>query len=270
MQLTQEQIDHYDRNGFLVLDDLFTPAELALLQRDAEMLGTPARAHPDANVIEKDGETVRAAWAVEIDSPACAAAYRMPRVLEPVRQLLGQDVYLFQSRLNYKAAGKGDVFQWHQDYGSWHMDGVPRGGHRDMLSVLIMLDDTKTENGPLRFIPSSHRYGMIDPVYDTWTTSYPLHVVPDDLVRRLEAESGIFECTGPAGRVVLFCGNLVHGSTANLSPHGRRNLYFAYNRDDNRPVIEKSRRKHSNNYIMNPEAETLSFVPDDSLARLAA
>ncbi|MGH8432550.1 MAG: phytanoyl-CoA dioxygenase family protein, partial [Solimonas sp.] len=262
MKLTDQQIANYDRDGYLILKGLLSDTETALLQRDAEMLRTPRRGHPDANVIEKDGTSIRAAWAVEIDSDACAAAYRLPRILEPVKQLLGDGVYLYQSRLNYKVAGKGDVFQWHQDYTSWRMDGMPHGGHRDMLTVLIMLDDTKTENGPLRFIPGSHREGVFDPIYDTWTTSYPLHIVPDEKVDRLARASSVVECTGPAGTVVIFCGNLVHGSTENKSNKDRRNLYFAYSRGDNRPVLGGPRRKHSNNYIMNPHPYALEVVDD--------
>lgn len=269
MKLTKEQIAAYDRDGYLILRGLFDPAETALLQRDAEMLRTTQRGHPDANVIEKDGTSIRAAWAIEIDSAACAAAYRLPRVLGPVTQLLGDDVYLYQSRLNYKVAGKGDVFQWHQDYTSWYMDGMPHGGHRDMLTVLIILDDTKTENGPLRFIPGSHAEGMIDPIYDTWTTSYPLHIVPDEKVASLSAKRDIVECTGPAGTVVIFCGNLVHSSTENRSNRDRRNLYFAYSRGDNRPVPGGPRRKHSNNYIMNPYPDALDLVSDKALIGLA-
>ncbi|AEI83138.1 ectoine hydroxylase EctD (plasmid) [Cupriavidus necator N-1] len=266
--LTEEQIKFYDENGFLVLRDVFTPEELRALQQDAVVLRSDKRGHPDANVLEKDGETVRAAWAVELDSEACARAYRLPRVLGAIKQLLGE-TYLHQSRLNYKAAGKGDIFQWHQDYASWIHDGVPHGGHRDMLTVLITLDDSTPDNGPLRFIPGSHKHGLIEPFYDTTTTSYPLHIVPDEYMEKHFSQSPIYECVFPAGTMVFFCGNLVHSSKENHSNDGRRNLYFAYSRDGNRPTGAAT-RKHKNNYIMNPSPFTLQEVDDDSLARYAA
>ena len=266
--LSQEQIRFYDDNGFVVLNGLFSSAELRALQDDAVVLRSDQRGHPDANVLEKDGTTVRAAWAVEMDSEACARAYRLRRVLGPVKQLLGDDVYLHQSRLNYKAAGTGDIFQWHQDYASWVHDGIPRGGHRDMLTVLITLDESKPENGPLRFIPGSHKHGTIEPYYDTTTTSYPLHIVPDDYMARHFGAIEPYECIGPAGMVVLFCGNLVHSSRENTSAHGRRNLYFAYNRSDNRPTGAPT-RQHKNNYIMSPTPFDLDYVADDALERYA-
>lgn len=269
MRLRDEQMRRYDEDGYLVLHGIITPAELELLRQEASVLQTPRRGHPDANVYEKDNATLRAAWAVEIDSEACRRAMRLPRILGPVLQLTGRDTYLYQSRLNYKIAGSGDVFQWHQDYASWVEDGVPDGGHRRMMSVLVMLDDTGPSSGPLRFIPGSHREGLLRSEYDTATTSYALHCTPDSDVERLLAGSTAFECTGAAGTVVIFGGNLVHGSQRNATARDRRNLYFAYNTCDNLPDPACQRRKHHNGYIMSRDTEPLSPVADDALIELA-
>jgi ectoine hydroxylase len=251
MALTEAQLQQYDELGYVVLPALFSAEEIALLRREADLLETDRRGHPDANTYEKNGR-IRAAWAMEIDSSAYDAACRDPRVLEPVMQLLGgPDIYLLQSRLNFKVAHEGDVFQWHQDYASWEQDGVPDGDDHKVLTVLVMLDDTDALNGPLRFVPGSHREGVIRPEYDETTTSYALHVVPDSAVSRLTLEMGVFANTGPAGTVAIFSGNLVHGSTKNRSPHGRRNAYFAYNRLDNAPTVSRSQRKTANDYIAN-------------------
>jgi ectoine hydroxylase len=269
VKLTDDQLRQYDEKGYVVLKGLFSPEEVALLREDADMLATEERGHPDANTYEKNGR-IRAAWAMEIDSEAFEAACRDPRVVEPVKQLLGEEIYLLQSRLNYKVAFEGDVFQWHQDYASWEQDGVPDGDDHKVLTVLIMLDDTDSSNGPLRFIPGSHREGLIRPEYDDQTTSYALHVVPDDVVERLQEKRGLFENIGPAGTVAIFSGNLVHGSTANRSPHGRRNAYFAFNRLDNAPTITKSRRKTANDYIANYNPQKLEALDEPMLPQLVA
>ncbi len=269
MKLTKEQLNLYDEDGFIILHGILAPAELELLQTDAEILRTPKRGHPDANVYEKDGKSLRAAWAVEKDSKGCFLASRLPRLFGPVRQIVGEDTYLYQSRLNYKVAGSGDVFQWHQDYGSWVEDGVPEGGHRDMLTILIMLDDTREESGPLRFIPGSHKEGLIRSEYDTSTTSYALHVVPDPVIERLLGGDKPFQCTGRAGTVVIFSGGLVHGSQQNRTDHDRRNLYFAYNRHTNQPTPGFKTRKHANAFIMNDDVSPLEPVADDALVQLA-
>lgn len=269
MRLTDEQVRQYDEDGYVVLHGILTPAEVRLLQAEAEILRTDQRGHPDANVYEKDGVSLRAAWCVEMDSEACRLAMSMQRIFGPVRQLMGEKAYLYQSRLNYKVAGRGDVFQWHQDYGSWVEDGVPSGAHRQMLSVLVMLDDTEHESGPLRIIPGSHKAGLIRSKYDTETTSYALHVVPDEEVDRLSKEGGMVECTGKAGTVMIFGSLLVHGSQQNVSKNDRRNLYFAYNVDDNLPDPNYPRRKHACPYIMSPETGPLEFSSDVDLLQIA-
>lgn len=266
MRLSDEQVRSYDEQGFILLRGLFSPAEMRLLQREAETLGTPARSHADANIYEKDGETIRAAWAVEKDSEACARALRSPRILGPVRQLLGEDVYLYHSRLNYKIAGRGDVFQWHTDFASWEQDGVARGGPRDMLTAMIVLDDTRPDSGPVRYIPGSHRAGpSLAAEYDTATTSYAIHKLPDEQIARMLAKRPAEECLEPPGSVAIFAPGLVHGSEANRSGRDRRNLYFVYNRLDNQPVGAPKRR-HAHAYILNDDRTRLEPLEEDSLA----
>ena len=61
---------------------------------------------------------------------------RHPRLVEPLRQLFGEDVYVHQFKLNAKAAFEGDVWQWHQDYGTWARDdGMPRAARDEHRGV---------------------------------------------------------------------------------------------------------------------------------------
>ena len=51
---------------------------------------------------------------------------RHPRLIEPVQQLFGEQLYMHQFKINAKAKFDGDVWQWHQDYGTWARDdGMP-------------------------------------------------------------------------------------------------------------------------------------------------
>jgi len=97
MKLTSSQIDQYEADGFLRIDDMFSDAEVALLRQESIRMGTDDRVHPGANLMEKGSEKVRLSYAVEQDSEALDAAYRLPRLVEPVKQLLGDDIYLWQS-----------------------------------------------------------------------------------------------------------------------------------------------------------------------------
>ena len=70
--------------------------------------------------------------------------------MNPVKQLLGGDVYMHQFKINAKAAFNGDVWQWHQDFGTWHRDDEmpePRA-----MNIALFLEDVTEFNGALMFI----------------------------------------------------------------------------------------------------------------------
>jgi len=95
-----------------------------------------------------------------------------PWLIEPVEQLLGGPVYMHQFKVNAKAAFDGAVWQWHQDYGTWQRDDEmpePRA-----INIAVFIDDVTAANGPLLFIPGSHKLGVVEAGHDLETTSYPL------------------------------------------------------------------------------------------------
>ena len=276
MKLSDEQIQRYEHDGFLTLADLISESEIALLQEDTTVLGTPQRGTPDANVYEKLSGKIRQSYASERDSEAWNVVYRLPRILEPVHQLLGDQVYLWQSRIIFKLARFGEQWQWHQDFTSWHMDGAARGGIHDMISVMIMLDDTTPENGPVRFVPGSHlaagsqEGGVLDWHYDFETTAYPIHETSDEHIESLSKERPIHECLGPAGTVILFAAKILHSSTDNVSSRDRRIMYFVYNSLENMPATMETKRPDVvTPYYLNDNRQVLDIVDDSALSRIA-
>ena len=80
-----------------------------------------------------------------------------PRVVEPLRQLFGEEVYVHQFKLNAKAAFEGDVWQWHQDYGTWARDdGMPQAR---AMNIAVFLDEVMPINGPLLLDPEEPQAG---------------------------------------------------------------------------------------------------------------
>ncbi len=275
MKLSDAQIERYERDGFLVAGGVFTGPETALLRDEAAEIGTPRRKTPGANVYEKKSGKIRQAYASERDSEAWNLACRLPRILGPVRQLLGERVYLWHSRIIFKLARVGEQWQWHQDFTSWHMDGAARGGVRDMISAMVMLDDTTSENGPVRFVPGSHledgarEGGVLDWHYDFETTAYPVHTTLDAHVERMSAKRPVVECTGPAGTVVFFTAKTVHSSTDNVSSRDRRIMYLVYNRLDNMPPTLETRRPDVvTPYYLNDDRAALEMSDEAAFARL--
>ena len=180
MRLSQAQLDEFDRVGYLFFPSLFTPDEIRVL--NAEVPSLYAQRRPE-NVREKTGDVVRTNFAAHMYSDPFARLARHPRMVEPIQQMFGEDVYMHQFKINGKAAFDGDVWQWHQDYGTWRADDdMPEAR---AMNVAIFLDDVNEFNGPLMFIPGSHRLGVLDAEHDTSTTSYPLWVINHDTIRKL-------------------------------------------------------------------------------------
>src|ERR1051325_5750549 len=122
MKLTPEQLQQFDREGYLFFPSLFSGAEIKVLNDEVPALYAQRR--PE-NVREKTGDVVRTNFAAHMYSYPFAKLARHPRMVEPIRTLFGEDVYMHQFKINGKQAFDGDVWQWHQDRGD-----LPRRGER--------------------------------------------------------------------------------------------------------------------------------------------
>ena len=257
MTLTQAQIDAFDREGYLFFPALFSGAEVKTLT-DA-VPGLYAQRRPE-NVREKTGDVVRTNFAAHLYSAPFARLARHPRMVRPIEAIFGEPVYMHQFKINGKAAFDGDVWQWHQDYGTWKNDDwMPEAR---AMNVAIFLDEVNEFNGPLMFIPGSHRQGALPAGHDTSTTSYPLWTIDHDAIAKLVAHGGIVAPKGPPGSMILFHGCLVHASTSNLSPWNRVSVYLSLC-----AVSNHIRRFKRPEYIAHRDFAPIATLPDDCLLR---
>ena len=81
------------------------------------------------------------------------------------------------------------------------------------MNIAIFLDEVMPINGPLMLVPKSQHAGDLKASHDLETTSYPLWTLDEETVTRLVKEGGIVAPTGKAGGMLMFHGNLVHGSS---------------------------------------------------------
>ena len=257
MQLEAEQRSRLDRDGYLFFPSLFQPDEIAVLIDEVPRLYAERR---QENVREKESDAVRTNFAAHMYSAPFARLARHPRLIEPAMQVLGESVYMHQFKINGKMAFDGDVWQWHQDFGTWKNDDdmpAPRA-----MNVAIFLDEVNEFNGPLMFIPGSHKQGVIDATHDTSTTSYPLWTISHGTIARLVARGGIVAPKGPAGSMVLFHSCLVHASTSNLSPWNRVSVYLSLC-----AVSNHIRRFKRPEYIAHRDFTPIECLPDDCLLK---
>jgi ectoine hydroxylase len=257
MELSAEQIKQFESDGYLFFPSLFTKPEIQTLLDEVPSLYAQRR--PE-NVREKTGDVVRTNFAAHMYSAPFARLARHPRMVEPVKQLFGEDVYMHQFKINGKAAFDGDVWQWHQDYGTWRADDqMPEAR---AMNVAIFLDEVNEFNGPLMFIPGSHKLGVLDAEHDVATTSYPLWVINKDTITKLVERGGIVAPKGPAGSMILFHGCLVHASTSNLSPWNRVSVYLSLC-----AVSNHIRRFKRPGYIAHRDFAPIQCLPDDCLLK---
>ncbi len=262
MKLTPEQRAQFDRDGYLFFPGLFSTEETRVLVDAVPALYDRREAF---NVREKGKDAVRTNFAAHMYSEPFAKLARHPRMIEPVQDLLNEELYMHQFKINGKMAFEGDVWQWHQDYGTWLNDDMMPTERA--MNIAIFLDDVTEHNGPLMFIPGSHKKGVVDAKHDLTTTSYPLWTVDNDLIRQLVQRGGgknggIVSPKGPAGSMILFHSCLVHASGSNLSPFNRVAVYLSLC-----AVSNHIRRFKRPEYIAHRDFTPISCLPDDCLLK---
>jgi ectoine hydroxylase len=257
MKLTAEQLVQFERDGYLFFPSLFKPDEIKTLIDEVPALYRQQR--PE-NVREKGSDAVRTNFAAHMYSAPFARLGRHPRMIKPVMQIFGESLYMHQFKINGKMAFDGDVWQWHQDYGTWKNDDqMPEAR---AMNIAIFLDEVNEFNGPLMFIPGSHKLGVVDAKHDLSTTSYPLWTIDNDTIGKLVARGGIVSPKGPAGSMILFHSCLVHASTSNLSPWNRVSVYLSLC-----AVSNHIRRFKRPEYIAHRDFTPITCLPDDCLLK---
>ncbi|SLN30930.1 phytanoyl-CoA dioxygenase family protein [Oceanibacterium hippocampi] len=259
MRLNETELKRFDEDGYLFFPGKFTPAEAAMLKREAETVYATDR----KEVWRESSGVARTAFAAHTYNEGFRRLGAHPRLIEPVRQLLGGEVYMHQYKVNAKAAFDGDVWQWHQDYGTWKRDDEmpePRA-----MNIAVFLDDVTAANGPLLFIPGSHKAGVVAAGHDLATTSYPLWTLDRATVTELAERGGCVAPTGPAGSMLMFSSLLVHASPPNISPFGRTIVYLSLCEVENH--IRAFRREP---WIAHRDFTPITPLADDCLDELVA
>jgi ectoine hydroxylase len=208
-------------------------------------------------VSEPGSNVVRSLFRVHRTSQPFRAVAEDSRLLDVARQLLGSDVYVHQSRINFKPAFDGKEFFWHSDFETWHIeDGMPR---MRAVSVSINLTENHEFNGPLMVVPRSH-WEYVRCVGDTPENHYEQSLkkqqygVPSrEAMCQLVERGGITAPKGPAGSALFFECNLMHGSGGNLSPYPRTNLFFVFNSVENAVVAPFSGQTPRPEYLAERE-----------------
>lgn len=228
----------YNADGCTIVQGLLSPAEVDAYFAELVRLTSDDDLRSDERtVVEKESNEVRSIFAVHEISPLIAELVRDPRVADRARQVLGSDVYVHQSRVNYMPGFRGRGFYWHSDFETWHAeDGMaaPRA-----CSMSIALTDNHPFNGGLMVMPGSHRTfvpcagATPQDHYKASLKEQEIGVPSEADLTQLAAEHGIAQFAGPAGDALLFDSNIMHGSGNNITPLPRSNIFVVFNSVEN-------------------------------------
>jgi ectoine hydroxylase-related dioxygenase (phytanoyl-CoA dioxygenase family) len=237
--ITLEQAMTFDRDGFLLVEELFSAEEVAVLLHAVEA-ATRIGEHT-FELKDTSGRASRLSLWMDIGDDVFGAVTASPRVVNGARALLREDVYHWHSKVMLKEPRQGGAWEWHQDYGYWYHDGAP---YPRLLSCMIALDAATRENGCLKVRLEHGRQG-------SQTGADP------ERIAALEQRLPVRYIEAAPGSALFFHCNLLHASEPNLSERPRRALICCYNAFSNVPVLGKG----------HGQPVPIPLVPDDAILR---
>lgn len=268
MTLSPLQIEQFKRDGFLLIGNVFSALEVDIVKAELPEL---LRADTAGRVLEKDSRLVRSVYGSHRTNTVCHQLTRHPRLLRPAMRLLDSLVYVYQFKINVKAAFGGDRWDWHQDYIFWrNEDAMPSDR---VLNLAVYLDDVTEFNGPIFLLPGSHREGVIEPIGSrsvrapadsaAWlshVTTGLKYALDLETMKSLVSKWGLFSAKATAGSVLVFHPNLVHGSSPNMSPFDRAVAIVTVNSTKNAlPDTDHPRPE----FLAGRDSSPLAALPDD-------
>lgn len=251
------EIERYRIDGYRFQPRLFSESETAELLTEAERLAAVADPNNPEVITEPGSDVVRSIFRLHRTNDVFRRVCEDPRLVDAARQLLGGEVYLHQSRINYKPAFDGKEFFWHSDFETWHVeDGMPR---MRAVSVSLFLTESNPFNGPLIVVPRSHEVFVRcagetpEHHYERSLKKQEYGVPSQGAMRTLVEQGGMTAPTGPPGSALLFECNTMHGSAGNLSPFPRVNFFVVFNSVENRVVEPFGHRPPRPEYLAERE-----------------
>jgi ectoine hydroxylase-related dioxygenase (phytanoyl-CoA dioxygenase family) len=232
MMLTDAQRAAYENDGFIVVPDVFSQAEVAELRAvTEEFVRQSAKIAANDEIYDlEDTHSAVEPRVRRIKTPhghhdAYRRASRHPAVVAILAELWGSVRY-DTGKLNLKSAGYGAPIEWHQDWAFYpHTND-------DLAAVGIMLDDFTMENGPMMVIPGSHR----GPTYDHHGPDGRFCGAMDPNDSAVDYTRAV-PCLGKAGSITIHHVRAVHGSATNFSGKERRFLLYQYRAADAWPLL---------------------------------
>jgi ectoine hydroxylase-related dioxygenase (phytanoyl-CoA dioxygenase family) len=211
----------FERNGYLIIDRLFSEAEIAPVSDEIDRLIAGKCTYvPERDLVWEPESTpprLRNAFRVHLYNNFFLEFARSRKMTGILGELLGHPLRLYGSQLFAKPARVGTLVPKHQDMAYWPFDPP------ELISAWIALDDTKVENGCVRFFAGSHKLGLL-PHAPSNVKGNSLGLVDHPGIDALPEHA----IEVKRGSVVLHHALTVHHSQPNQSNRSRRGLVYVY------------------------------------------
>lgn len=250
MYLSQKQAADFDRDGYVLMPNLFSEKEVEIMLSEVE--GGGRVADHAGGLSDAGGKKAKLALWTDIGEDVWAAASTCPRVVNTARMLMREDLIFYHGKVMLKEAHSGGAWEWHQDYGYWYNYGflLPQ-----MISIWVALDAATIENGCLQVLRGSHKMGRIDhQMVGGQTGAEP------ERITQVEPFFERVHCEMTPGSALFFHCNLLHSSAPNESDKHRRSFIMCYSTYYNQEVGPDGTIRHR---------ESCPVTSDDAILKFA-
>ncbi len=211
----------YHERGYVVCDELIPNSTISKLQAKVDDILNQASMELERNSIYEfvNDDLTNKPRLERITSPHKVdplffELIRGDEIIRFLTALLGPNVRMQDSKLNLKLGGGSSAVEWHQDWAFYpHTND-------NLLAIGVMIDDMTADNGPVMFVPGSHR----GPIYDHYSEGYFCGAISPNVAREQCQSAEVI--TGPAGTVTIHHARLLHASKTNSSNKSRKLLLY--------------------------------------------
>ncbi len=221
LMLEESEINRYREEGYLVFERLMSEDRVAYFTSVLDELVEQARSLEEEKphwTLEYDGRGNVIPGVLHKVQGVCEVEPRVlelageAAILDRVEALLGSDIDVFGTKFFPKLIRGSVSTHWHQD--NFYFDSRSD----QIVSCGIYLEETDRENGCLRILPRSHKEGIKRHERDVSTHGSWTEI----------DEAAAIDVVAPAGTVVFFSANLVHGAYDNASDRSRYSTAWHY------------------------------------------
>lgn len=231
MLLSQAQIDQFQNDGFLLLENFYSTEKCAhildVAKHHLSHIIAPYETEGEYSGDDEKQRTLRRLRQV-YDRDETFREWMTNKEIRPIlKQLLNDELLITLAHHNSimtKMPNNSTQTHWHQDKRYWNFE------KSDLISVWLALDEENQDNGALSFIPGSHKMALSPEAFDE----------KEFFVGASEADQALMNTAVSynlkRGDVVLFHCKTLHQADANHTSQPKISFVYTVRAKSNHPI----------------------------------